>query len=381
MEWSLFVMPSLVFVPGPAGQLTGITLVAKVQRPDQFKKAYETLIALARVGAARQGNELRERIGAGNVPITYMPAQFGLSPSVALSPTHLVVALSVDTADAVLRATETAPAEQVVTSDEYRTALAYTGSSPGFGVAYQRSMRAEDIAEVVTAVPLAGPTISRFAARRGVPPKARALLRAVDVRTFPSAATLTRHAIPSIAVGWTDEDGVGLTAWGPVGITAGLALGAGAGSVVALPEIVRQHERREQTACLERMQLVVKGLAMYAEDHGGAFPPKLEELVPAYLTQKELFVCPSTGAMYAYVSGMTNTDPGMYTIVYETEGAHRSGGHVGTVGGQVTWRSNLAWVDRMVTRQVQQLQGRGRKVKVIRPGGVKPAGGGAKEFF
>ena len=71
-------------------------------------------------------------------------------------------------------------------------------------------------------------------------------------------------------------------------------------------------EGRPRDTIVEAKQI---GLAckMYAEDNDGNFPKTLDQLVPAYLHDKRLFVCPldSTGAPmgYEYFGGTENDDP------------------------------------------------------------------------
>jgi hypothetical protein len=339
------------------------------------------VIGLAAVLASTRGRTLEERIGHGEVAINSMAAPLNFTPSIALGKEHLVVALSADVVDAVLHALEEPPEKPAVASADFAEARRRVGVEPGFALAYTRPTRAEDIRALVGLLPMAKPHQMRLSVSRGIPRALRELIGLIDLGRCPSPSTLTQRALSTIVTGWTDEEGIGVASWGTAGISVGAGLAAGAGAIVAMPMIVWQRDKAERAACNQRMTMVLNALSLYAADHGKKFPPRLDDLVPDYLAQPEVFTCPTTGTTYAYVGGLTSGDPSTYVIVYEVDAAHRKGGHVGTVGMQAQWRSNVQWVELQVRRQVERLRAQGRAINVVHPRAEDPAPETVEEFF
>jgi hypothetical protein len=379
LEWSLFFMPSDVF--GPVGEVAGVALVARVKDAQAFERPYNALMALASIYAATRGQQILEKEAADGTTVKYTTAPLGLSPAVALSKTHLVISPSSGVADAVLQILMGQQERPAVETDDYRRALALTQGAPEFFVAYQRPLKSDDIAPPLAMAPAATPTLLKQSNNRHLPRSVREVIKVIDLAKVPSADTLTKHAVAQIAVGWSDEKGIGLSAWSPFGITGGIALGAGVGAAAGAPVLAREHEAAERARCTERMQAVVDALLAYAKAHDNAFAPTLKDLVPAYLADESLLRCPSSDAEYTYVSGLNAKDPASMILMHGQEGNHGLGCNVATANGRVMWRSNARWVDRQVVRQVERLRAQGRKVDIMRSGQAAPNQQDVEEFF
>jgi type II secretory pathway pseudopilin PulG len=86
-----------------------------------------------------------------------------------------------------------------------------------------------------------------------------------------------------------------------------LALLAG----IALPVFSSVQEKGQQTKSLIQAKEIATACRLYAVDHDGAFPKKLEELVPEYLSDPKIFICPLSPAEpigFEYYGGK-DTDP------------------------------------------------------------------------
>jgi len=385
LEGAIFGMPAKLAGLGPLGDLAGVALVMRLADPAAFRRAYDVLIELATAGAAAQGMQLQERLSAGGTPIKYVSAPMGLTPAVALGKSHLVLSPSADVVVDVLGILEGGQQSPAAATVEYQKALARAGVAPGFLVAYARPNRPEDIAQALAMLPMAAPFIHRAASDRDTPPQVRDLLRAIDLTKLPSAETLTRHDCPQVAIGWTDADGVGLTCWGPIGISGGSVLVGGAAAGAALPALATARERAARTSCMSNLKQVGVALHLYASDNGEKFPTKLQDLVPKYMPDATIMSCPAGKRQYAYVSGLKATDAPNLIIAFDVPGNHSQGANVLFVDGHVEWRGNAQAVLRQAEGLVRRMGAQGRKLEIIQPAGgaasPAPPGGGVEELF
>ena len=81
---------------------------------------------------------------------------------------------------------------------------------------------------------------------------------------------------------------------------------------MALPVFSQVQLRAKQTKSLSQAKQIATGCKIYALDHDGAFPATLEELVPAIVQDRSVFICPLSGPSepmgYLYFGGK-DTDP------------------------------------------------------------------------
>ncbi len=90
------------------------------------------------------------------------------------------------------------------------------------------------------------------------------------------------------------------------------------GAGMALPIFGGTQMRAKQTKALGQVRDMATACHLYASDHQGRFPKTLEELVPKYLPDRQVFVCPLSGPGvaqgYVYFGGM-DTDPGEKILI------------------------------------------------------------------
>ncbi|MDD5427898.1 MAG: type II secretion system protein [Candidatus Omnitrophica bacterium] len=114
----------------------------------------------------------------------------------------------------------------------------------------------------------------------------------------------------------------------------------------ALAPFVRMAKMRaNRINCANNLRQISLGLHKYARDHQNKFPKTLGELYPGYITDGEIFNCPSIKFRsakdtpdYIYTQDLTEASPGREVIVLDTDGNHkRSGRNVLRVDGTVEW--------------------------------------------
>lgn len=64
---------------------------------------------------------------------------------------------------------------------------------------------------------------------------------------------------------------------------------------IALPVFTEVQARAKQTKSLSNAKQIALACKLYAMDHDGNFPPTLDVLVPEYLPDRAVFICPMSG--------------------------------------------------------------------------------------
>lgn len=108
--------------------------------------------------------------------------------------------------------------------------------------------------------------------------------------------------------------------------------------------------------CKSSLRQIGLGCVMYAEDHGGKFPPDLRTLVPDYIDNPRVFSCPSNpsewrdflpggwvteaSSSYVYLPGRTAEMSGDTILAYDRQENHsHAGRNVLFVDAHVEWWS------------------------------------------
>lgn len=81
---------------------------------------------------------------------------------------------------------------------------------------------------------------------------------------------------------------------------------------IALPVFSKVQERGKGTKSLSNAKQIGLACILYAGDHGGMFPPTLEDLIPDYLPQASVFIspfAPDEEMGYRYTAGLTDKSP------------------------------------------------------------------------
>lgn len=117
-------------------------------------------------------------------------------------------------------------------------------------------------------------------------------------------------------------------------------------AAILFPVFARAQEKARQINCLGNLQNIGAALKMYAYDHHGHLPPRdndLRPLVPKYLAEGEVFLCPSARGRrrpsapplpnpdaetcdYVYRGGLCDDDLPNQVIACDNEGDRHNGG-------------------------------------------------------
>ena len=147
----------------------------------------------------------------------------------------------------------------------------------------------------------------------------------------------------------------------------------------------RNRERSRRANCTSNLKQIWYACSLYAKDNAGAYPPDLAYLFGDYISDSQLFVCPTVAAegharkrgygrfvpeavCYCYVSGLKATDDKEYALAFDEEWNHGGEGIiVARVGGQVSWERDIEGFHEELDKQRASLAAEGRSMKVIRP--------------
>jgi len=106
--------------------------------------------------------------------------------------------------------------------------------------------------------------------------------------------------------------------------------------------------RARRINCVNNLRQISLGLHKYALGHNKAFPEKIGDLYPTYISDKKVFDCRGSKRIgtkddpdYSYTEGLAESAPAWEIIVRDNEGNHKnSGKNILRVDGSVEWVSN-----------------------------------------
>ena len=117
-------------------------------------------------------------------------------------------------------------------------------------------------------------------------------------------------------------------------------------TAVMMPLIQFSHGEMEKTECANNLQEIGLALFIYAEEHGGKFPPSVSTLFEEeYIADRRLIDCPATKEIgskedpeYIYVPGLSAKDPGTRELLADKDTNHAGGWrNVLYTNGAVLW--------------------------------------------
>jgi hypothetical protein len=136
------------------------------------------------------------------------------------------------------------------------------------------------------------------------------------------------------------------------------------------------------------MLQITRACDLYAKDHGGAFPGDLQELFPEYVSDPQVYACPTLTAAgrvpdprsnpygpldpdalcYCYVAGLKASDDKEFILAFDEEWNHeRESVNVCYRSSISELRSDIAAVHAQLEMQWKELAARGRSMRIIRP--------------
>ena len=129
-------------------------------------------------------------------------------------------------------------------------------------------------------------------------------------------------------------------------------------AAILFPVFARAQEKGRQTNCQGNLQNIGAALKMYAYDHHGQLPPKdsdLRPLVPNFLAEAEVFLCPSASGRrrpsapppptphaatcdYVYRGGLCDDDlPNQVIAADDVPDRHTGGANYLFLSGRCKW--------------------------------------------
>ena len=151
-------------------------------------------------------------------------------------------------------------------------------------------------------------------------------------------------------------------------------------------------ERARRVRCMNNLKQIEVALQLYSDDWAEEFSPDLQILYNKYISDTELYVCPSSGKKkaqnivptnyvtgksaiipaknisYCYVAGLKSSDPKDYILAFDEETNHKGEGmNMLLVGQTVHWWTYVDGFYKQLEKQKNELKSQGRKMKIIRP--------------
>ena len=179
----------------------------------------------------------------------------------------------------------------------------------------------------------------------------------MDPGRFPSEALLREKLFGSVSVWVQQEDGILYENFSPIGPiplptrpvryldfhAATIPVMAG----MLLPALARAREEGRAAACMNNLSLITKALVTYQEPNDDNLPPSLADLVPAYLDNPRVLICPSDGdpmrirnglpCSYRYIGNVPVREawPGLIVLYDHTPHARGRGRNAGHYDGHL----------------------------------------------
>ncbi len=106
----------------------------------------------------------------------------------------------------------------------------------------------------------------------------------LDMANFPSKQALTGRLFPNMGASYCEDDGILMTSYGatPFAIPSlgnMQAMSMAVYPAVLLPSLMRARELAKRVVSAQQMKEISVACHLYAQEHGGAFPPDLQTLV------------------------------------------------------------------------------------------------------
>lgn len=250
------------------------------------------------------------------------------APSWTVAGDRLVVANSAQGLDTAL-AQLAKPQGSILENEDFRKARA---ALPAQAVA----VTYEDTKQLIVGVYGLAQMIGPLMAMQGGP------ALPFDPNLLPPLATIQEKLFGTVGVFTTDKEHLTFRNYGPFGMNVGVSAGGGGMMLgMILPALTRARGKAHEANCAAHLRQIGLGCHMYADEHNGKFPERLEVLRDDYLKDAQTLHCPAAAGRadsvsYGYLKGVAKTDDGKI-LAFDAEGNHPGGRHVLYCDGQVNW--------------------------------------------
>jgi hypothetical protein len=150
---------------------------------------------------------------------------------------------------------------------------------------------------------------------------------------LPDLSQYADQMKPGVAYSWSDKDGIHkyIKGSGVEQAIGGVAAGA-MGAAVLMPALAKAKEKAKDVSSMNNLRQIGLSMMVYADDHKGAYPKELADLVKDASLSPKALECNRkpkdfTGPGYVYVAGLTSKAPALATSVlaYENPGFCNNG--------------------------------------------------------
>jgi len=160
-----------------------------------------------------------------------------------------------------------------------------------------------------------------------------------------------------------------------IGVVLAIAVIAGGAALVA-PAFTRRDRHCHMTKCMSNLKQIGIALHVYAMDHDGEFPDSLSLLVPRYVSDPSIFVCPDARANgipgtlhYGYVSGLSESMPPTFVLAYDEVRNHGGqGANAAFIDGHCEWMTLDELAKQIARTQMEATKRRHRRAATRREG-------------
>ncbi len=306
-----YSLPAGAMLEAPRG---GFVAVAKLRNVELFEK---TMTALGEFAGERGKDTLqidsRSRDDGRTVHVWAIAplAMLGVMPSWSVANDHVVIGSNTELCDLgvkqlVSKDAETkslldAPGYQKVAAELPKNliSLSYTDAQVQLN---QTMMQLQQV----------WPMLTMVAMQAGI--KLPVML--------PSLTEIAKDVQPSCCYRYWGPDGIHLDYRGP-GVETGpmVVVGAGLGAGVMMPALARAREQARNVASMSNLKQIGLALIMYADEHQGNLPVRLED-AKSYYGSAKILESPHkpkdfSGPSYLYISGQTTAADYHNIVAYE----------------------------------------------------------------
>ncbi len=311
-------------------------MVVTLKDPAKFSACLEKLVTYGNQQLANRAGEIRWNIQSANVEGRKVYTLTGfpfLMPSATVKSNRLIVAMNALALTAALDQVEN-PKSSILDNADFQRSRK-TLPAQAVAISYEDTRQA--VAGIYGMMALAGPML---AAQAKLP---------FDMNLLPPLPNIQDKLFGTVSELTATPQGLTMNSYGPFGSKIGIGGGSGMAVAMLLPALNQARGRARQAECANNLKQIGLACHMYADEHNGQFPDKLEVLAGDYLKDKDVLHCPSApgrpdSLSYGYIRGLTSKDSDK-VLAFDAEGNHRTGRNVLFGDGHVQWMPEAQFQD------------------------------------
>ena len=174
----------------------------------------------------------------------------------------------------------------------------------------------------------------------------------------PLATAAGKHLFGSVATLKSDEKGIRIDGYSPLGAHTGPTAVPALAAAAFLPRMFHARSSARRAVCKSNLKQLGLAIIMYSNDYNEHYPLKLADLFDQYITARKVFACPEDSnpvpigngirCSYRYLGGLPITTDPQVMIAYERTANHRMKGRNALFyDGHVEWISETRLAERL----------------------------------